>query len=126
MPADGRSSREPLPDDCKLYVANLSPAFSEAMLKQMFEPFGAVLHVSIMKDGATGASRGFGFVHLGDTASAKVGCAAHTGRRDALMCCTGQQACAAAQYQMWLWQWLCKAEHEACWQPYCQLCHSCT
>ena len=75
MPADGRSSREPLPDDCKLYVANLSPAFSEAMLKQMFEPFGAVLHVSIMKDGATGASRGFGFVHLGDAASAKVGAA---------------------------------------------------
>jgi hypothetical protein len=54
-------------------VANLSPDLNEGSLKQMFEPFGSVLLVNIMKDGMTGQSRGFGFVHLADAASARVG-----------------------------------------------------
>jgi hypothetical protein len=53
-----------LPDDCKLYVGNLSPAVTDAVLKQLMEPFGNVLHAVVLLDMSTGQSRGFGFVHM--------------------------------------------------------------
>ncbi len=53
-----------LPDDCKLYVGNLSPAVTDGVLKQLMEPFGAVLHAVVLLDMSTGQSRGFGFVHM--------------------------------------------------------------
>ncbi len=43
-----------LPDDCKLYVGNLSPNVTDALLQQMFEPFGRVLHAVVLTDHETG------------------------------------------------------------------------
>lgn len=83
----GRPGDE-LPDDCKLYVGNLSPVLTDATLKSMFEPFGAVLHAAAVIDPTTGQGKGFGFVHYADAGSArmaaqglhgKVGSAASTG-----------------------------------------------
>eukprot|EP00195_Chlamydomonas_chlamydogama_P009264 CAMPEP_0202915954 /NCGR_PEP_ID=MMETSP1392-20130828/67191_1 /ASSEMBLY_ACC=CAM_ASM_000868 /TAXON_ID=225041 /ORGANISM="Chlamydomonas chlamydogama, Strain SAG 11-48b" /LENGTH=607 /DNA_ID=CAMNT_0049608175 /DNA_START=45 /DNA_END=1865 /DNA_ORIENTATION=- len=59
-----------LSDDCKLYVGSLPPAFNDAMLRAMFEPFGTVTHASVMMDSATGTSKCFGFVHFTDAGSA--------------------------------------------------------
>lgn len=52
-PGVGARKRFPgdeLPDDCKLYVGNLSSAFNDNMLKAMFEPFGSVLHATVLLD----------------------------------------------------------------------------
>ncbi|KAI3434500.1 hypothetical protein D9Q98_002575 [Chlorella vulgaris] len=59
-----------LPDTCKLYVGNLSQAVDDALLRQVFEPFGVVLHAAVLHDSTTNSSRGFGFVHMGDEQSA--------------------------------------------------------
>ncbi len=57
----GRPTRpgDELPDSCKLYVGNLSSAVDDALLKQMFEPFGNVLHTAVIMDIASGESRGY-------------------------------------------------------------------
>jgi RNA recognition motif-containing protein len=47
-----------------IYVGNLASETSEDTLNQAFAPFGQVKSVSIVRDGATGASRGFGFVRM--------------------------------------------------------------
>lgn len=59
-----RRPGEDLPDDCKLYVGNLSMTFSDSMLRQLFEPFGKILHATVLMDLITGTSRGYGFVHF--------------------------------------------------------------
>ena len=46
------------------YVGNLSPGVTDAVLKQLMEPFGNVLHAVVLLDMSTGQSRGFGFVHM--------------------------------------------------------------
>lgn len=59
-----------LPDNCKLYVGNLSHSTTDAQLHQMFEQFGPVLHASVINDTITHQSRGFGFVHMDSPAAA--------------------------------------------------------
>lgn len=89
----GRPGDE-LPDDCKLYVGNLSQALTDATMKSMFEPFGTVLHAAAVIDPTTGQGKGFGFVHYADAGSArmaaqglhgKVGRAAPTGRQGSFL-----------------------------------------
>lgn len=46
----GERPGDDLPDTCKLYVGNLSPAVDESLLRQMFEPFGTVLHSAVITD----------------------------------------------------------------------------
>ena len=48
----------------KLFVANFPYTTSTESLRDMFEPFGAVLSVKIATDRETGRSRGFGFVEM--------------------------------------------------------------
>lgn len=48
----------------KLFVGSFPQNTTEQTLKDLFAPHGAVLTVSIIKDGPTGASRGFGFVDM--------------------------------------------------------------
>ncbi|MEW5318534.1 MAG: hypothetical protein WDW38_009750 [Sanguina aurantia] len=67
----GRPGDE-LPDDCKLYVGNLSQALTDATMKSMFEPFGTVLHAAAVIDPTTGQGKGFGFVHYADAGSARM------------------------------------------------------
>ena len=52
----GRQSRpgDDLPDNCKLYVGNLSPAVTDAVLKSLMEPFGNVLHAVVLLDMTSG------------------------------------------------------------------------
>lgn len=48
----------------KLYVGNFSFATTEADLRDLFAPYGAVDSVSVVTDRDTGRSRGFGFVEM--------------------------------------------------------------
>lgn len=50
----------------KLYVGNLSFNTGEAEVRQLFEPLGQVDSVTLIRDRATGQSRGFGFVEMPD------------------------------------------------------------
>ena len=45
------------PDDCKLYVGNLSPNITDETLKAMISPFGTVLHAIVLMDQVTQQSR---------------------------------------------------------------------
>lgn len=45
-----------------IYVGNLPLSMDEDGLREAFGAFGEVSSASIVRDGATGASRGFGFV----------------------------------------------------------------
>jgi cold-inducible RNA-binding protein len=58
-----------------IYVGNLSPDTTEDELRQAFEPHGDISSVKIIRDGATGESRGFGFIEMPseDQAKAAIG-----------------------------------------------------
>lgn len=47
-----------------LYVGNLPYRANEASVRTLFETFGQVLSVRLMKDKQTGKRRGFGFVEM--------------------------------------------------------------
>ncbi len=47
-----------------IYVGNLSREASEEDLQKMFEAFGQVTSVAIIKDKFSGEARGFGFVEM--------------------------------------------------------------
>lgn len=47
-----------------LYVGNLSYKLSESQLTDLFSQFGEVKSAKIIKDQATGQSKGFGFVEM--------------------------------------------------------------
>ena len=49
-----------------IYVGNLSWSMSEEDLRSLFEQYGTVSSVKIVKDRETGRSRGFGFVDMPD------------------------------------------------------------
>ena len=54
-----------------IFVGNLDFNTNEDELRRLFEAYGQVDRVSIMTDRDTGRSRGFGFVEMPDTESAK-------------------------------------------------------
>lgn len=66
--AGGPGKGQQLPDECKLYVGNLPPAYDTAMLRQLFEPHAKVVHTAVITEPGSGMSRGFGFVHIPDPA----------------------------------------------------------
>ncbi|MDO5607926.1 MAG: RNA-binding protein [Capnocytophaga sp.] len=47
-----------------IFISNLSYGLSEADLNALFEEYGNVSSVRIIKDKETGRSRGFGFVEM--------------------------------------------------------------
>lgn len=49
-----------------IYVGNLSWTMTEDDLRSLFEQYGTVSSVKIVKDRETGRSRGFGFVDMTD------------------------------------------------------------
>ncbi|MBQ7619115.1 MAG: RNA-binding protein, partial [Treponema sp.] len=53
----------------KLYVGNLSYSTTEESLNGLFAQFGEVVSAIVIKDRATGQSKGFGFVELADEAA---------------------------------------------------------
>jgi cold-inducible RNA-binding protein len=49
----------------KIYVGNLAYSATEDDIRALFEPFGQVESVAIIKDKYSGQSKGFGFVEMG-------------------------------------------------------------
>ena len=47
-----------------IYVGNLNYSLKEEELQEVFEQFGEVVSVKIIKDRETGRSKGFGFVEF--------------------------------------------------------------
>ena len=54
-----------------IYVANINFRASEQDLKALFEAYGEVSSVKILKDKETNRSRGFGFVEMSDDGAAR-------------------------------------------------------
>ena len=52
-----------------IYVGNLPYSITENQLQEMFEQFGNVVSVRIIKDKLTGNAKGFAFVEMGDKES---------------------------------------------------------
>jgi RNA-binding protein 39 len=61
-----------IPGAAKLYVGSLHYNISEDMLRAIFEPFGKLLDVSIVKDQKTGQSQGFAFLTFRNAEDASV------------------------------------------------------
>jgi len=55
----------------KLYVGNLHSNISEDMLKGIFEPFGRIQSIQLMKDQETDRSKGYGFITYMEAEDAK-------------------------------------------------------
>jgi RNA recognition motif-containing protein len=60
----------------RIYVGNLSFNTEEQQLQELFAPLGQVESVRLIRDQATGRSRGFGFVEMGDAAQGRAACEA--------------------------------------------------
>jgi len=60
----------------KLYVGNLSFNTAEQQLQDLFTPLGQVDSVRLIRDHATGQSRGFGFVEMTDDNEGRAACTA--------------------------------------------------
>jgi cold-inducible RNA-binding protein len=63
----------------KLFVGNIPHTTTEAELRSLFEPHGAIEQVSIVTERDTGRSRGFAFVEMSDSAEAEKAIAALNG-----------------------------------------------
>jgi len=55
-----------------LYVGNIFFGLSEDQLREVFEHYGKVESVRIMRDQETGRSRGFGFVQMENSQDAEL------------------------------------------------------
>ena len=63
----------------KLFVGNIPHTTTEAELRTLFEPHGAIQQVSIVTERDTGRSRGFAFVEMTDSGEAEKAIAALNG-----------------------------------------------
>jgi len=55
----------------KLYIGNLTYAIADTELREIFEKFGEVTSVELIKDKYTGRSKGFGFVEMTNSEEAE-------------------------------------------------------
>ena len=60
----------------RIYVGNLSFNTEEPALQQLFSEFGTVTSARLVRDHATGRSRGFAFVEMSDDDQARAACQA--------------------------------------------------
>ena len=58
----------------RIYVGNLSFNTEEQQLEQLFASIGEVTSVRLIRDQATGRSRGFGFVEMTNTDDGRAAC----------------------------------------------------
>lgn len=58
----------------RIYVGNLSFNTEESQLEQLFASVGQVDSVRLVRDHATGRSRGFAFVEMTDDAQGRAAC----------------------------------------------------
>jgi len=64
----------------KIFVGNFSFSTTEADIRDLFTPFGAVDSVTVVTDRDTGRSRGFGFVEMPNNNEADAAIAALNGK----------------------------------------------
>lgn len=50
------------PNSYRVYVGSLNVNLTEDMLRSVFEPFGTILRLELMRDRTTGISRGYAFI----------------------------------------------------------------
>lgn len=50
--------KEPDPDNIKMFVGQVPKSMDEAQLREMFEEYGAVHSINVLRDKATGISKG--------------------------------------------------------------------
>jgi RNA recognition motif-containing protein len=55
----------------KIYVGNLPFSMDDSALKELFAAYGEVSEATVIKNKFSNRSKGFGFVTIGDEASAK-------------------------------------------------------
>lgn len=67
VPRPATQNRGPM----KLYIGSLHYNITEEMLKGIFEPFGKIEDIKLIKDPATGRSQGYGFVTYTNSDDAK-------------------------------------------------------
>ena len=58
----------------RLYVGNLSFNTQEQQLEELFTPLGEVASVRLIRDQATGRSRGFAFVEMANEDQGRAAC----------------------------------------------------
>jgi RNA recognition motif-containing protein len=58
----------------RIYVGNLSFNTDEQQIEQLFTAIGPVESVRLIRDQATGRSRGFGFVEMADAGHGQTAC----------------------------------------------------
>lgn len=58
----------------RIYVGNLSFNTDEPQVEELFASLGSVESVKLIRDHATGRSRGFGFVEMTDEAAGRAAC----------------------------------------------------
>ena len=63
-----------------IYVGNLSFKASEVEVREAFASFGQVASVAVIKDQATGKSRGFAFVEMPNSTEAQAAIAGLNGK----------------------------------------------
>lgn len=63
-----------------IYVGNLAWAVSDDELRRAFEAHGQVASATVIKDKATGKSRGYGFVEMPDSSQAQAAIDALNGK----------------------------------------------
>lgn len=63
-----------------IYVGNLAYSVTEGQLQALFEEFGAITSVALIKDKYSGESKGFGFVEMEKQADAEAAIKALNGR----------------------------------------------
>lgn len=61
------SRSNPPPNSYRVYVGGLHVALTEDMIKSVFEPFGPIIKLELMKDRTTGVSRGYAFLTYANT-----------------------------------------------------------
>lgn len=50
--------KEPDPDNIKMFVGQVPKSMDEAQLREMFEEYGPVHSINVLRDKATGISKG--------------------------------------------------------------------
>ena len=58
----------------RIYLGNLSFNTDESTIEALFAPLGTVESVKLIRDHATGRSRGFGFVEMTDETAGRAAC----------------------------------------------------
>jgi len=58
-------------NEMNIYVGNLAYGVTDGQLEALFQEFGAVASVSLIKDRYSGESKGFGFVEMNQQSEAE-------------------------------------------------------